>query len=418
VVIRRSRQWKLEEFPDMDFAMSYTPAQEDFRTEARTWLEANVPPGLADPAASAEDASANYRQRRAFGRLLGDKGWLYPGAPREYGGGGMDLESIVVLDEEMRRFGLGLPPYYDSGGWLGSATILVWGTDEQKRRLLPPIFRGEVRTWQLLTEPEAGSDLASVKLSARRDGDSYVLNGQKIFVGSAHGAERFWLIARTDPTGRRHENLSWFMVDATQPGITVRPLPVLADVAEGHKNSVFFDDVRVPADCLVGGENLGWRVANTHLELEHGAAGGLDRDPLADELVDYCRARTPDGRRLIDDPDVQDALAEIFIRLETVRLLSTRNYWRNRAKQSVAYNGPQTMYLRKVTGLWLTKAVLDLLGPAALTSDALWGALGGRAEDQQRAGIVDIVPGGTIDIQRVIIARALGLGRRATTSGV
>jgi alkylation response protein AidB-like acyl-CoA dehydrogenase len=398
----------------MDFTLTYTPEQQAFRTQVRAWLEANAAPGIGDEPGNEEAAHEQYLRRRALGRLLGERGWLYPAAPTEYGGGGLDLGSVLVLDEEMRRLKLGLPPYYDSGGWLGSATILVWGTGEQKQRFLPPIFRGEVRTWQLLTEPEAGSDLASAKLAARRDGDSYVLNGQKIFVGSAHGAERFWMIACTDPKGARHENLSWFMVDAGLPGITIQPLPVLADVAEGHKNAVFFDNVRVPADCLVGGENNGWRVATTHLELEHGASGSLRPDPIFEPLLAYCREHERDGRPLIDDIDVRDGLAEIFTRLETVRLLSTRNFWRSYAHRKEAYNGPQTMYLRKVTGLWLTRAVLDLIGPAALTGDPRWGALDGDAERQQRSGIVDIVPGGTIDIQRVSMARALGVGKRST----
>jgi alkylation response protein AidB-like acyl-CoA dehydrogenase len=400
----------------MDFEQTYTPQQEAFRAEVRAWLEENVPPGLAGHA-DGEAAREQYLGRRALGRRLGEKGWLYPAAPREYGGGGLDLGSVLVLDEEMRRMGLGLPPYYDSGGWLGSATTLVWGTEEQKQRFLPPIFRGEVRTWQLLTEPEAGSDLASAKLAARRDGDCYVLNGQKVFVGSAHGAERFWMITCTDPNGKRHENLSWFMVDASLPGITIQPVRVLADVAEGHKNAVFFDDVRVPADCLVGGENNGWRVATTHLELEYGSSGSLRPDPIFEPLLDYCRTTERDGRPLIDDPDVRDGLAEIYTRLEIVRLLSTRNFYRSQAKKKVAYDGPQTMYLRKVTGLWLTTAILDLIGPAALTGDPALGALRGAAERQQRNGIVDIIPGGTIDIQRVSMARALGVGKSKTPKG-
>jgi alkylation response protein AidB-like acyl-CoA dehydrogenase len=395
----------------LDFELTYTPEQDRFRREVKAWIAENVDPKLGEEPVDEADAHEQYLGRRALGRKLGEKGWNYPSAPVEYGGGGLDLGSVTVLAEEMRELNLGLPPYYDSGGWLGSATILAWGTDEQKQRMLPLIFKGEVRTWQLLTEPEAGSDLASAKLSARRDGDQYVLNGQKIFVGSAHGADRFWMIARTDPDGQRHHNLSWFMVDATLPGITITPLPVLADVAEGHKNSVFFDDVRVPAECLVGGENNGWTVANTHLELEHGAAGSLSGDPIFSRLLDYARITNRDGRRLIDSQDVQDGLAEIYLRLETVRLLGVRNFWRSRAKQAVHYNGPQTMYLRKVTGLWLTKAILDLFGPAVLTQDRVWGAAEGELEKQQRDGIVDIVPGATIDIQRVIIARGLGIGR-------
>jgi alkylation response protein AidB-like acyl-CoA dehydrogenase len=396
----------------LDFDMTYTAEQEAFRSEVRTWLDEQLPPELRD-GGKGLDPAEEYRLKRVLGRRLGARGWLYPYAPTEFGGGGLDVQTVIVLQEEMGRHGLGVPPYYDSGGWIGSATILVWGTDEQKERFLRPIYTGEVRTWQLLTEPEAGSDLASVKLSARRDGDDYVLNGSKIFVGSAHGADGFWIITNTDRDGERHENLSWFMMDATLPGITIQPLPVLADVAEGHKNTVFFDDVRVPADCLVGGENNGWRVANTHLQLEHGAVGSIKPDPLWKALLEHCRTTERNGRRLIDDPDVRDTMTEIHARLQSLRLLTIRNFWRGANGQTVPYNGPQVTYLRKVTGLWLTKAVHDVLGPAALTKDDVWGALDGAAEHQQREGIQNLMPGSTIDVQRIVISRALGIGRRA-----
>src|SRR5213596_3499782 len=188
----------------MDFEVTYTEEQQRFRREVRTWLEANVSAEVQRTPTSAEDNYRRYLELRALGRKLGAKGWLYPTAPAKYGGGGLDVDHAIILEAEVDRFDLSLPPYYDSGGRLGSASILVWGTEEQRQKLLPPIYRGEVRTWQLLTEPGAGSDLAGVKLSARRDGDSYVLNGQKVWIGSAHGADRFWMIAMTDPEGKRH----------------------------------------------------------------------------------------------------------------------------------------------------------------------------------------------------------------------
>ena len=198
----------------MDFEVTYTEAQQSFRREVRAWLEANVPPGITRTPADDADSLKRYQELRAFGRKLGAKGWLYPRAPKAYAGGGLDVDSTIILEEEVDRFGLSLPPYYDSGGRLGSATIQVWGTEEQKQAFLPPIYRGDVRTWQLLTEPGAGSDLAGVTTAAIRDGDEYVINGQKIFVGSDHGADRIWMIACTNPGGARHENLSWFMIDA------------------------------------------------------------------------------------------------------------------------------------------------------------------------------------------------------------
>src|SRR2546423_12668841 len=149
----------------MDFEVTYTEEQQRFRGEVRTWLEANVP-------AFDADSLARYRQFRALGRKLGDKGWLYARAPKQYGGGGLDVDHSIILEEEADRFGLSLPPYYDSGGRLGGATILVWGTEEQKQAFLPPIYTGEVRTWQLLTEPGAGSDLAGGQSTAIRDGET------------------------------------------------------------------------------------------------------------------------------------------------------------------------------------------------------------------------------------------------------
>ena len=177
--------------------------------------------------------------------------------PAEYGGGGLSMELAMILEEELDRYNMPLPPYYDTGGKLGSMAILVWGSDEQKEHFLPRMLRGEVRTWQLLTEPESGSDLASVRTTATRDGDEYVVNGTKIFVGSSHGAEYSWTIVVTDPNAERHANLGWLMIPMNLPGITVEPMDLLfvggeRGAASGIKNTVYFDNVRVPAFNLVG----------------------------------------------------------------------------------------------------------------------------------------------------------------------
>src|SRR5581483_7520620 len=154
----------------MDFEVTYTEEQQRFRAEVRAWFEANVPLGITRDPTSAAESHENYQMRRELGRKLGARGWLFPLGAKEYGGGGLDVDHAIILEEEADRFDLSLPPFYDSGGRLGSASILVWGTEEQKRELLPPIYRGEVRTWQLLSEPGAGSDLAGVQTQAVRDG--------------------------------------------------------------------------------------------------------------------------------------------------------------------------------------------------------------------------------------------------------
>ena len=405
----------------MDFEVTYSEEQQRFRHEVRTWLDANVTPGLTRIPVSDEDSRRRYQELRALGRKLGARGWLYPRAPQAYGGGGLDVDHTIILEEEVDRVGLALPPYYDSGGKLGSATILVWGTEAQKQAFLPPIFRGEVRTWQLLTEPGAGSDLAGVTTAAIRDGDEYVINGQKIFVGSDHGTERIWMIACTNPGGARHENLSWFMIDADLPGITVQPMELMGTGGEGgtdpvQKNTVFFDQVRVPAFSLVGGENQGWKAASTHLELEHGAGGRIGRNRVWDRLLRYCQETKRDGVPLSQNPDTRDLLADIYIRTEVQRLFGLRNFWLTYAKRPRSYEGPQLSYYRKMAGLWMTGAILEAVGPAALTTDPTWGSVDGFLELQQRNGIIAVHPGGTADVQRVSMARRIGIGRAARES--
>lgn len=404
----------------MDFELTYSAEQEEFRAEVRAWFDSEVPASLRSRADSVRASQRQYRDRRDFGRKLGERGWLYPSLPREYGGGGETLERIIVLEEESHRLGISLPPYYDSGGKYGAASILVWGTDDQKQRFIPPICRGWVRTWQLLSEPSAGSDLAAVQTRAVKVGDEYEITGQKVYVGSAHGAERLWVITMTDPDAPRHHNLSWFMIDADLPGIDIQPQELLSCHGEdesdvfGFKNTIYFDHVRVPASSLIGGENNGWKVAGTHLALEHGGRGNVRTRKIWGQLLDYCRSTTVNGRPLIDDDAVKERLAEIHLRLESVRLLGARNFWLA-AQGTMSYEGPQLAYLQKLTGLWLTKAIIEILGPAALTNDDDLGALGGEAERQQRDGIVDMHPGGTADIQKMLIARGLGLGAKTKT---
>ena len=400
----------------MDFEPRYTPEQEEFRREVNAWLKDNVPDGIDHPADPADLTWEQYQLRRDLGRKLGDKGWLWPTAAAEYGGGGLDVDHAVVIEEEIDSYGLTLPPYYDSGGRLGGNSILVWGSEEQKQAFLPPIFTGRVRTWQLLSEPEAGSDLANVKTTALRDGDEYALNGQKIFVGSDHGCDYMWTITVTDPEAKRHENLGWFMVPSHLPGITIQPMDLLISGGEsgagsGVKQTVYFDNVRVPAFNLVGGENQGWKVATTHLELEHGTGGRIGRNWLVDRLFDHCRNTKRRGEPMTNDPDVRDRLIDVYVEAEIVRLLNLRNYWMRHRGANITYEGPQASYMRKTSGLRMAQAMLDILGPSGLTHDPELGASDGHMEAHSRAGIVAIHPGGTTDIQKVIMARRIGIGR-------
>ena len=401
----------------MNFEPEYTEEQQRFKQEIRAFLERNVPRELSEmPADPANVTYEQYRKQRELGRKLGEKGWLYPTYPKEYGGGGFSVDHAAILEEELDDYGLSLPPYYDSGGRMGGATILVWGNEEQKKRFLPPIMKGEKRSWQLLTEPEAGSDLANVKTQAIRDGDDYVINGQKIFIGSSHGADQYWTLTCTNPRAPRHQNLSWFMIPADLPGITVGDMELLAGggeagAASGIKHTIYFDNVRVPAFNLVGGENQGWRAAGTHLEVEHGGGGALTRNRLLERLFKYCKETKRNGKPLSKDPDVRDLLADIYIESEITRLLGRRNFWLAYAKKPRSYEGPQFSYYRKTSGLKVATLVHQILGPYALTHDPQWGPVEGHIEYYMRAAIIALHPGGTTDIQKVIMARRIGIGR-------
>ena len=400
----------------MNFTIEDSPEQRALRAEVRAFLEEHLPEGLEFPADSSDVSFEQYQKRREMGRKLGARGWLYPTWPKEYGGGGMSADQAGVIHEELTRVGLASPPYYDTGAVMGGPTILVWGTEEQKRRFIPPMCRGEVRTWQLLSEPGAGSDLAGVRMTAIRDGDVYVLNGQKTFVGSTYGADYSWTIVVTDPKGERHKNLSWIMVPMNLPGISVVPMDLLSSGGEGGtgcgvKNNVFFDNVRVPADHLVGEENSGWKMATTHLEVEHGGTGRLVDSDLVGRFIDFCRERR-DGWAIADDPDARAELVELYIKAQVARLLGLRNYWLAHAGQPRTYEGPQYALLRKRTALDASEKMLRIAGPYVLSNDARWGPLQGALEYFQRDAICMQHPGGTGDIQRVIMSRRIGISGR------
>ena len=349
-------------------------------------------------------------------REMGELGLLGATIPEAYGGAGMNYVCYGLIAREVERVDSGYRSAMSVQSSLVMYPIEAYGSEEQKQFFLKLIFRGEVRTWQLLSEPEAGSDLANVKTTAIRDGDDYVINGQKVFVGSGLGCDYMWTITVTDTEAKRHENLGWFMIKADLPGITIQPMDLLISGGEsgagsGVKNTVFFDNVRVPAFNLIGGENQGWKVATTHLELEHGTGGRISRNWLVDRMFEYCQTTQRRGQPMSKDPEVRDRLVDIYIEAEITRLFNLRNYWMRHSKVRMTYEGPQTSYFRKTSGLRMAGAILDILGPSALTYDSKWGAAEGHMEAHQRSAIVALHPGGTADIQKVIMARRIGIGR-------
>ena len=393
----------------MDFELHDTPEMASFRTQVKAYLKEIIPSNFTISQRPEEPNAEQYRMRREIGQKLGDRGWLYPAIKKEYGGGSLTGDQITVLTQEMEEIGLENPPYYDAGGNMSSSAIQVWATEEQRKHFLTDISTGKKVTWLLLTEPHGGSDLASAKTLAIRDGDEYVINGTKTWVGhqTPEPPDQFWTIVQTDPNAPRHQNLGFIIIPSNLPGITVQPLETM----ERRKFTVFFEDVHVPAFNLIGGENNGWKVANTVMEVEHGGNGRIGRNRQMDRFFEYVTSTNLDGQPISKDADVRELLADIYIEQDVSRLFGLRNFWMRHARVKSSYEGSQSSYYGKMSGLKISRKMQEILGYFADTDDPQWGPANGWIEHYQRSAITAVHPGGTQDIQRTIIARRMGIGR-------
>ena len=278
----------------MDFQDS--PQEASFRKEVRAFIKEEMPAELSrrgKGGAMFGGGGGRFLQEGYWQKLRGwldklnERGWVAPAWPTEYGGAGLTVIEQFILNQEMATLGAPRSPNVIGLGWAGP-TIILYGTDEQKKQHLPPILKAESFWCQGFSEPEAGSDLASLQTRAVRDGDDYVINGQKIWTSGAHGAGWMIMLARTDPDAPKHKGISYFLLDMKSPGITVRPL---VNMAGSHDfNEVFFDNVRVPQENLVGEENRGWYIGTTTLDFERsGIATGVSHALTVDDYVQYIR---------------------------------------------------------------------------------------------------------------------------------
>jgi hypothetical protein len=298
--------------------LTYPPDAEAFRTEIRSWLEENLPPGWFDSGfeMTAEDRAAF---NEAWPAKLYEGGWICATWPKEYGGKGLTLMQGVVLAEEFARAKAPLRADF-FGDTLVGPTILQWGTEEQKQEYLPKIMRGEVRWCQGFSEPDSGSDLASLKTTAVLDGDEWVINGQKVWTTQAQIADYCFLLARTDPDVVKQAGISYLLVPMRQPGIEVRPIVQPDGTAEF--NEVFFADARCPEANVVGGLNNGWAVANTTLGFERGQSATTGYRRFDEELrlmTDAARARG-----ISDDPVIRQRLAKHHTKVQITRINGLR----------------------------------------------------------------------------------------------
>jgi alkylation response protein AidB-like acyl-CoA dehydrogenase len=261
-----------------------------FRAEARAWLEANCPPSMRTPITSPEMVWSGSRvaftseEQRLWFERMRDRGWFVPGWPVEYGGGGLAAREQRALEQEMVALGC-RQPQYNLGVWMLGPVLLELGTDAQRREHLPGMARGTVRWCQGFSEPNAGSDLASLRTSAVADGDDFVVNGQKIWTSYGNVSDWMYALVRTDPGAKKQKGISFLLIDMSSPGITVRPIELVS--GKSSFCEVFFDNVRVPARQLVGALNHGWTVAKKLLDHERAAmskfteGGAPSHDALA-----------------------------------------------------------------------------------------------------------------------------------------
>jgi alkylation response protein AidB-like acyl-CoA dehydrogenase len=390
--------------------LSFGERYEKFRAEVRAFLEKN-----RDRAPAAQFRGGALRRDDVLGwqRLLIEQGYTARTIPREYGGYGAepDLLESIILDEEFSRARV-------SRGLSGQGismlvpTLLEHGSEEQKRRWVPPTIRGETIWCQGYSEPGAGSDLASLQTSAREDGDDFVINGQKIWTSTAQHADMIFALVRTEPGAEKHAGISYLIFPMDRPGIEVRPLRTMTGGEEF--NQVFFTDVRVPQTSVVGRRGEGWKVANTTLRHERNMLGSASQsEGILIALAERLSSETRNGHPVIDDPALRDRFVELWARVLAMKYHSLRLLTCELRGESA---GPAAL-VTKLEGCEinheLARLAIDGMGElGALYDRSKYERDGGTWPFQYMFSLGLIIGGGTAQIQKNIIAeRGLGLPR-------
>ena len=391
----------------MDFG--YKREEEEFRKRLCAFLDQELTEEIARQ--NWEDKGVGP-EAREFSRKLAANGFLGMSWPKEYGGKGLvPTYDFILLDELGMRWGAHVP--LDVGYTMVGHTILRRGSEEMKKEFLPKIVRGEIEFCLGYTEPNAGSDLAAMKMRAVEAGDVYIINGQKTFNTEAHYAEYHWLAARTDfdPNIPKHRGISLFIVDMDSPGITVRPLWTMSGE---RTNEVFYEDVRVPKNRLVGEKNQGFYYMMEAIDSERNHVFTPCRlMPILNDLIRYAQETEFNGKSLALDPRVQDLLAQAAIELEVAQIFAEHSRW-------MESNGIPMTYEPEVTKIFvsemeqrLVNAGMQILGLySQLEEDSKWVPLKGRIEWYFLHSFMTTIGAGTSEVGRNIIAqRGLGLPR-------
>lgn len=384
--------------------LAYSPQHEALRQELRAYYRKLLTPEILAEVGRSEGVGPSVR---AVVRQMGADGWLGIGWPKEYGGRGMTpIEQFIFFDESMRA-GAPVPMLTVNSV---APTIMQFGSDAQKHFYLPQILKGEIHFAIGYTEPDAGTDLASLKTRAVRDGDFFVINGQKVFTSLATDADYIWLAVRTDPEAPKHKGISILIVPTDTPGFRCVPIKNMGHM---NTNQTFYDDVRVPASNLVGKLNGGWKLIVSQLNHERVTlcSSGMIEGRF-EEVVRWAKqTRLADGRRVIDQPWVQLNIARIYARLDFLRLMNFKVAWGAEQQQPL---NPAHASTIKVFGtefyLEACRAMLEILGPAANVRPGSPGAaVNGHIGALLRSIHILTFGGGTNEMQRDLIA-LFGLG--------
>ncbi|NCW48493.1 MAG: acyl-CoA dehydrogenase [Actinobacteria bacterium] len=402
--------------------LTYPTDAEEFRAEIRGWLEENLPSRWFEPGFEMTD-----EERREFNAQWPAKlfsgGWICATWPTEYGGKGLSTMQGVVLAEEFARARAPMRGDF-FGDTLVGPTLLQWGTEEQKREFLPGILKGETRWCQGFSEPNSGSDLASLKTTAVLDGDEWVINGQKVWTTQGHHADYCFLLTRTDQAAPKHAGISYLLVPMRQDGVEVRGITQPDGTAEFCE--VFFTDARCPADNVVGGVNNGWKVANSTLAFERGQSATTGYRRFEEEYRLLVEAARANGA--IDDPMIRQRLMQYFTKIQILRINGLRNLSSalsgSKDMGTIALGATNKMFWSEMHQRAMELA-LDIFGAEAMLVDS--GPEGGswpgamrerRREGYPVSGMVsafffsrsETIWGGTSQIQRNIVGeRVLGL---------
>lgn len=383
----------------------FTKEDEEFRQEVRKFLEGDSE--LREKVKSEEASGAGWGPHtREFMRKAGARGYLTPSWPQKYGGLGASHMRRHIVAEEMAYYVGRLAAV---GVSMAGPVVLRFGTEEQKEKFLPRISRGEIEFALGYTEPEAGSDLASLQMRAVKSGDYYIINGQKVFNTACHYADYHWLAARTDPTVKKHRGISMFIVDMNSPGITIRPLIGLGKV---RTNEVFYDDVKVPKDRLVGEENRGWEYLTAALAFERTWLSGENLSEL-EELIHYIKNTKHNGKLIADDPVVRRDVAQMAIDVEVARLFALRIACMIDKGVIPTYEASMTKMFGSEAAYRLSEEWMKVLSTySQLDTGSKYAFLGGRiGRVFYNHATRSVLTAGTSEIQRNIIALQIGLPR-------